>query len=40
MCSRTSHVYDAETAMAVVSAIPEFLAEAEHLCSELQRRLR
>jgi nucleotidyltransferase substrate binding protein (TIGR01987 family) len=34
----TSHVYDAKAALAVVAAIPEFLAEAEHLCSELLRR--
>ena len=40
MRSRTSSVYDAETALAVVAAIPEFLAEAEHLCFELQRRLK
>jgi nucleotidyltransferase substrate binding protein (TIGR01987 family) len=38
MRGRTSHVYDANAALAVVAAIPEFLAEAEHLCSELQRR--
>lgn len=39
MRGRTSHVYDAEAALAVVAAIPEFLREAEHLCNELQRRL-
>jgi hypothetical protein len=39
MRARTSHVYDAKAAAAVVSAIPEFLQEAEHLCRELQRRL-
>ena len=38
MRGRTSHVYDAGTALAVVAAIPEFLAEAEHLCGELLRR--
>jgi nucleotidyltransferase substrate binding protein (TIGR01987 family) len=38
MRGRTSRVYDARAALAVVAAIPEFLAEAEHLCSELQRR--
>jgi nucleotidyltransferase substrate binding protein (TIGR01987 family) len=38
MRGRSSHVYDAKAALAVVAAIPEFLAEAEHLCSELQRR--
>ena len=40
MRARTSHTYDANVASAVVSAIPEFLAEAEHLCAELQNRLR
>jgi Nucleotidyltransferase substrate binding protein like len=35
---RTSHVYDAVAALAVVAAIPEFLGEAEHLCRELLRR--
>jgi nucleotidyltransferase substrate binding protein (TIGR01987 family) len=39
MRARTSHVYDAAAALAVVAAIPEFLQEADHLCSELQRRL-
>jgi nucleotidyltransferase substrate binding protein (TIGR01987 family) len=39
MRGRTSHVYDAGAALAVVAAIPEFLREAEHLCNELQRRL-
>jgi nucleotidyltransferase substrate binding protein (TIGR01987 family) len=39
MRSRTSHVYDAQAALAVVAGISEFLQEAEHLCSELQRRL-
>jgi nucleotidyltransferase substrate binding protein (TIGR01987 family) len=38
MRGRTSHVYDARAALAVVAAIPEFLAEAEHLCRELRRR--
>jgi nucleotidyltransferase substrate binding protein (TIGR01987 family) len=38
MRGRTSHVYDAKAALAVVAAIPEFLAEAEHLCRELLRR--
>lgn len=38
MRSRTSHVYDAGAAVVVVAAIPEFLAEAEHLCRELLRR--
>ena len=39
MRGRTSHTYDAQAALAVVSAIPEFLEEAEHLCGELERRL-
>lgn len=37
--SRTSHTYDAVTAEEVVGAIPGFLAEAEHLSTELERRL-
>jgi nucleotidyltransferase substrate binding protein (TIGR01987 family) len=37
--SRTSHTYDSATAEEVVAAIPEFLAEAEYLCAELERRL-
>ena len=40
MRGRTSHTYDAQAALAVVSAIPEFLEEAEHLCDELERRLK
>jgi nucleotidyltransferase substrate binding protein (TIGR01987 family) len=40
MRSRTSHTYDAQAALAVVSAIPEFLKEVEHLCSEIERRLK
>jgi nucleotidyltransferase substrate binding protein (TIGR01987 family) len=39
MRARTSHLYDAAAALAVVAAIPEFLQEAEYLCDELQRRL-
>jgi nucleotidyltransferase substrate binding protein (TIGR01987 family) len=39
MRGRTSPVYDAMVAMQVVSAIPAFLEEAEHLLVELQRRL-
>ena len=38
MRARTSHTYDMKTASEVVSAIPGFLAEAEYLCTELQRR--
>jgi nucleotidyltransferase substrate binding protein (TIGR01987 family) len=39
MRSRTSHIYDAAAALQVVGAIPEFLAEAEYLCTALERRL-
>jgi hypothetical protein len=39
MRSRTSHTYDAKVASQVVSAIPEFLEEAEHLYAELRRKL-
>lgn len=38
MRARTSHVYDAAAAQAVVAAIMEFLQEAEHLCAEIKRR--
>jgi nucleotidyltransferase substrate binding protein (TIGR01987 family) len=43
MRTRTSHTYDTQTAdtqpaLAVVAEIPGFLAEAEHLCAELERR--
>jgi nucleotidyltransferase substrate binding protein (TIGR01987 family) len=38
MRSRTSHAYDARLAAEVTSGIPEFLAEAEHLYTELRRR--
>ena len=37
--ARTSHTYDAEVASQVVSEIPAFLREIEHLYAELQRRL-
>ena len=37
--ARTSHAYDAAAAQAVAAAIPGFLAEAEYLRDELQRRL-
>jgi nucleotidyltransferase substrate binding protein (TIGR01987 family) len=37
--ARTSHTYDTKVASQVVSAIPEFLEEAEHFYAELQRRL-
>lgn len=39
MRTRTTHTYDAKTALAVVAAIPAFLEEVEYLCAELQRRL-
>jgi nucleotidyltransferase substrate binding protein (TIGR01987 family) len=39
MRTRTSHTYDSGTAAQVVAAIPEFLAETEYLCTELQQRL-
>lgn len=39
MRGRTSYVYDARAALAVVAAVPEFLQEAEHLCAELRQRL-
>ena len=39
MRARTSHTYDANVAAQVVSAIPAFVEEAEHLYAELQRRL-
>lgn len=38
MRARTSHTYDAHTASEVVAAIPDFLAEADHLLAELQKR--
>jgi nucleotidyltransferase substrate binding protein (TIGR01987 family) len=37
--TRTVHTYDADTASAVVSELPAFIEEAEHLCAELKRRL-
>lgn len=39
MRTRTSHTYDAGTALEVVRGIPDFLAEAEHLCQELEQRV-
>jgi len=39
MRARTSHTYDAKVASQVTSAIPAFVEEAEHLYTELQRRL-
>ncbi|MFL5254130.1 MAG: HI0074 family nucleotidyltransferase substrate-binding subunit [Rhodopila sp.] len=37
--ARTSHTYLAAAAEAVAAAIPDFMAEAEHLRNELRRRL-
>jgi nucleotidyltransferase substrate binding protein (TIGR01987 family) len=39
MRARTSHTYDVKVASQVASAIPAFVEEAEHLFTELQRRL-
>jgi nucleotidyltransferase substrate binding protein (TIGR01987 family) len=39
MRTRTTHTYDANTALLVVATIPAFLEEAEQLYGELQRRL-
>ena len=39
MRARTSHTYNADVAVQVAAAIPEFLEEAEHLYAELRRRL-
>ncbi|HJU16402.1 MAG TPA: HI0074 family nucleotidyltransferase substrate-binding subunit [Stellaceae bacterium] len=39
MHARTSHAYGEAAARQVVSAIPAFLEEAEHLCAALKRRL-
>ncbi len=39
MRSRTSHTYDEETAIQVVSGIPEFLQEAKFLQKALQEKL-
>jgi nucleotidyltransferase substrate binding protein (TIGR01987 family) len=38
--TRTGHTYDAATAALVVAEIPSFLAEAEYLLAELQKRSR
>jgi nucleotidyltransferase substrate binding protein (TIGR01987 family) len=38
MRGKTSHTYDEEVALQVVSGIAEFLAEAEFLIGQLQRR--
>jgi nucleotidyltransferase substrate binding protein (TIGR01987 family) len=39
MRARSSHTYDADVATEIVAAIPAFLAEAEYLLAELERRL-
>ena len=39
MRTRTSHTYDTTVASQVAAAIPSFVEEAEHLYTELQRRL-
>jgi len=38
MRARTSHTYDRQSAAEIAAAIPAFVAEAEHLCGELERR--
>ena len=38
MRSRTSHTYDEAVAVEVVEGIPAFLAEAQYLLAQLQRR--
>jgi len=40
MRTRTTHTYDAKAAEVVVAGIPAFLQEVEHLCAELERRLK
>ena len=35
--ARTSHTYDTKVALPVIAAIPEFLAEADHLRAALSR---
>ena len=36
--TRTTHIYDADTAAAVVAEIPSFLGEVEYLCAQLRQR--
>ena len=36
----TSHAYDERKALQVVAVIPDFLAEARHLCRQLRERVR
>ena len=38
MRARTSHTYDEGTALEVVSAIPDFLTEADYLLARLEER--
>jgi nucleotidyltransferase substrate binding protein (TIGR01987 family) len=37
--ARSSHGYNGLVATAILAALPEFLEEAEHLCSELRNRM-
>ncbi|MGA9866211.1 MAG: nucleotidyltransferase substrate binding protein [Acetobacteraceae bacterium] len=39
MRAKTSHAYSASIAAGVVAGIPDFLAEAIHLCGQLRQRL-
>ena len=39
MRGKTSHTYDEEVALQVVSGIPQFLADAEYLLHQLQERV-
>jgi nucleotidyltransferase substrate binding protein (TIGR01987 family) len=39
MRAKTSHTYSTSVAAEVVGGIPDFLAEAAHLCSQIRRRL-
>lgn len=40
MRGKTSHTYDESLALQVVAEIPAFLREAQHLCAQLQARVR
>ncbi|MDP3578926.1 nucleotidyltransferase substrate binding protein [Methyloversatilis sp.] len=40
MRGKTSHTYDESLAVQVVADIPAFLGEAQHLCAQLQARVR
>ena len=39
MSAKTSHTYDEDIALQVVAGIPDFLAEARFLATQLQQRL-